>query len=149
MTIPYARYVLPLLVLTLMPFVVSCGDGPLGHEDDVHVHGMIIDDSGTPVVTDDDGFVTGSITLDAGDETPDYTFTFVDHDGDPITSGLDAFTLEATVDDTGVAIFHSTADFEAHFQGISAGSTTVVISLVHTADGDEHYVSPAIDVTVN
>lgn len=137
------------LVVCLLTLSVACGEGPTEHDEEVDIHGMVISDAGTPVVTDDDGVVTGSISVDAGEETADYAFTFLDHDGDPVTSGLSDFTVEATVDDVDVAVFHATSDFEAHFEGISVGSTTVVISLVHAADGDDHYTSPPIDVDVS
>ena len=137
-----------LVTLMVLALAAGCGDGPTEHEE-VHVHGVVISDAGTPVVEVDELIVTGAISVDAGDETPDYDFTFMDHDGDPITAGLSDFSLEVTVDDTSVAIFHSTADFQAHFEGLMVGATTFVVSLVHTADGDDHFTSPEIDLTVN
>jgi len=134
--------------MALLAFSVGCGDGPTESEE-VHIHGVVISDAGTPVVEVDELIVTGAITVAAGDETPDYDFTFMDHDGNPVTSGLADFSLEVTVDDTSVAIFHSTADFQAHFEGLMAGATTFVVALVHTADGDEHFTSPDIDLTVS
>jgi len=124
---------------------VGCGEAPTEQEA-IEIHELIVSDATGPVVEVDHGAVTGSITVAAGDETPDLTFTFIDHDGNTVTTG---FAADAVVQNTGVAIFHSTADFEAHFQGISTGSTTVIISLVHSADGDSHHDSPAIVITVN
>lgn len=137
----------------LVPFVtllVACGDGPTEHShDEPEAHGVIILDGGTTLVTVDDGVVTGSLTVPDGGETPNYDIVFTDHDGDPITSGLGEFEANATVANTGVAISHSVSAFQAHFEGIAAGSTTVMIRLVHTADGDSHYDSPAISLEVN
>jgi hypothetical protein len=136
-----------------VPYVAllaACGDGPTEHShDEPEAHGVLIRDGGTTLVTVDDGVVTGSLAVPDGDETPNYDIVFTDHDGDPITSGLAEFEVGATVANTGVAIFHSVSAFQAHFEGIAVGSTTVVIQLIHTADGDSHYDSPAIDVDVS
>lgn len=135
-----------MLPVASLVLVVGCGEAPTANEGNVEVHELIISDAGTPVVTVDHGVVNGSLSVDAGDETPDYDFTFIDHDGNTVTTG---FAVDAVVQDDALALFHSTADFEGHFQGIAAGSTTVTVSLIHADDGDSHYDSPAIDLDVN
>lgn len=146
MIMKHLRGVSLVLLAGLSAVVTGCGEAPTEHEEEVEVHEVVISEAGTPVVTIEHDDVTGSLAVDAGDETPDYDIAFLDHDGNPVTTG---FAADATVEDTGVAIFHSTADFQGHFEGISAGSTTVTVSLVHAADGDSHYDSPAIDLVVN
>ena len=142
----YVRRTPMTLAFTIVALVAGCGDAPTEHEDEVEVHEVVISEAGTPVVTIEHEVVTGSLAVAAGDETPDYDIAFLDHDGNAITTG---FAADATVQNTAVAIFHSTADYQGHFEGVSAGSTTVTVSLVHAADGDSHHDSPAIALVVN
>lgn len=136
-----------ILVFAGFPAIMTgCGEAPTEHEEEVEVHEVVISEAGTPVVTIEHDVVTGSLSVDAGNETPDYAVAFLDHDGNAVTAG---FVADAIVQNTGVAIFHSTGDFQGHFEGISVGSTTVTVSLVHAADGDSHYDSPAIALVVN
>jgi len=135
-----------LLSVALLVLAVGCGEPPTAHEEEGEVHGVIISHAGMPIVTIDDGVVTGSLAVDVGDETPDYDIAFLDHHGEPITGDFEA---DATIEDPALALFHSTGAFQAHFMGLSAGSTTVIVSLVHAADRDAHYDSPAIGLDVS
>lgn len=146
MVTKYVRSISIVVFAAFPAIMTGCGEAPTEHEEEVEVHEVVISDAGTPVVSIEHDVVTGTLIVNVGEETPDYGIAFLDHDGNAITAG---FTAEATVENTGVATFHATADFEGHFEGISAGSTTVTISLVHAADGDSHYDSPAIDLVVN
>lgn len=148
------RWKLPLMSI-VMPLVLAvCGEGPAEPEEhegsEPEVHGVIISLDGQALVTVDDGTVTGSLTVAAGEETADFDIIFTDHDGEPLTGDLSEFFADATVEDTDVAIFHSTGAFTAHIEGISAGSTTIVFHFMHPPGPDAHsnFDTPAIPLAV-
>lgn len=110
-----------------------------------------IRDGTTVLVTATASAVTGSITVQVGQATPNYDFVFVDGDGDVITFDQD-FHLEVSVVDETIAGFHHTSPgaFRGHFDGETAGSTTMDVRLMHGQLGSAHpdWISTAITITV-
>ncbi len=135
--------------LTVAVFAAACSDqGPDDHHEPF---GVEIRDGSTVVVRIFGNSVTGQITVEVGEETPNYTFVFLDDDDDPIELDSDEF-LDVQVANESIAEFDHVNRFTGigHFEGVAEGSTTATVRLMHGAVGSAHadYISPAIPVVV-
>ena len=158
-----------LLLTSLALFTVGCEDND--HDDHDHEEGhtdadgfILEDGSGNEVYREFEGAVTGSVTLSVG-ETLELSVHFLDHEENEIeheeeeegedhedglvVSGADAsiavVEVEGHEEGGGDDDHHGMA---IHIEGISAGSTSFQIQLMH--DGHSDYTSTNnVPVTVN
>jgi hypothetical protein len=136
-----------------MAFATACVEAT---EPDDHDHeepdGVIIRQGATVLVEIDEQNVTGTLTVQQGQETAELTVTFVDHEGDELTPDPSEYYLEVTVVDESVLewVQDVAGSFSGRVQGTTAGETTLSFSLVHGEVGMGHpdYVSPAVTGTV-
>lgn len=136
-----------------LSFVVACGETTEPHGDDhAEPDGLIIRQGSTVLVEVLQQTVTGSLTVQEGQETTHLTVVFVDIDGDEITPDPSEFYMQVTVTDDAVAEFEqdTPGEFGGHFHGVAEGQTTLTFSLMHGQVGTGHpdYISPAITGTV-
>ena len=82
---------------------------------------------------------TGQLEVDAGEETPHITVTFVNHEGDAIPLD-EEFYLEVDVEDESIADFEqdTPGEFVGHLHGVREGETGVTFKLMHGAVGSGH-----------
>jgi hypothetical protein len=139
------RAALALLATTVL---AACGDDGTGPEDDhQEAVGMVITrDNATLVSVNSARQVTGSLTVGAG-SGDHFNVFFVDEDGDrfQLEEDDDEHSLAWTVANESVAHVHSHGD-HLDLEGVAAGSTTVVFSIMHGGHSD--YDSPPIPITV-
>ena len=127
-----------LLLTGAMLFTIGCEDE--SHDDHDHeeghtdADGFILEDAaGNEVYREFEGAMTGSVTLAVG-ETLELSVHFLDHEGNEI-----AHEEGGDHDDHGMAL---------HVEGVSAGSTSFQLRLMH--DGHADYTSTNnVPVTVN
>lgn len=134
------------LALSLALGVAAC-DSTTEPDEHHEAAGLVIaDQNNTTLVTVNAARqVTGSLTVAAGAAQHLEVF-FVDVDGDrfQLDEG-DEHTLAWTVANEAVAVIDSHGD-HMDLDGVSAGNTTVVFSVLHGNHSD--YDSPAIPITV-
>jgi len=140
------------VVLAAGTATTACSDEELlGHTpDEVEPEGLTISIGGQTAVTVQAGQVTGSLTVQAGNETENFTVVFTDHDGQPLDPEESDFVVEGQSADEATAEFHRIAAFTGHLEGHAAGETTIVFKLMHPPGPDAHsnFDSPPIPVTV-
>jgi len=139
------------LVLAATAALAACDDEGTGPDDHDHDHeeaaGLVVlaEGSTTPLVTVNAARqVTGALTVRAGEDAH-LEVWFVAEDGDRFQPDGDEHTLDITVANEAIADLHAHGD-ELHLEGLAAGSTTVVFSILHGNHSD--YDSPAIPITV-
>ena len=116
----------------------ACSD-PAGLDDHAEPEGVVLR-IGAQVVASYDGDTrqwTGDLSVAAGQSTGQIAVAFVDHDGDPVSTGS-GYSLEVDVANTAVAAFNPTAPgaFTGALQGKVAGQTTAVFKLMHGGHAD-------------
>ena len=125
-----------LLLTGAMLLTVGCEDETHDDHEEGHTDadGFILEDAaGNEVYREFEGDVTGSVTLAVG-ETLELSVHFLDHEGNEI-----AHEEGGDHDDHGMAL---------HVEGVSAGSTSFKLQLMH--DGHADYTSTNnVPVTVN
>ena len=135
------------LVLALAATAAACEDST-GSDDHDHQEavGMVITDQNNVTLASVNAQrqVTGSLTVAAG-QGRHLDIYFVDEDGDRFELDGDEHTLDWTVANEAVAVIDS-HDGHYDLDGVAAGSTTVVFSILHGNHSD--YDSPAIPITV-
>lgn len=119
-----------LLVVALA--AVGCTDLPssLGW-DHTYPEGLIVRENGTVVVrVDEDGEVTGSLTVRAGGTTGELDVVFLDEKGGTIVPGDDEY-LEVTISLPDLATFEqpSPGAFRGRIRGLKVGQTSVLFTL--------------------
>jgi hypothetical protein len=137
------------LVLAATAALTACEDDSTGPDDHDHdeAAGVVVlaEGSTTPLVTVDAARqVTGSLTVQAGQDRH-LEVWFVAEDGDRFRPDGDEHTLDIRVANGAIADLHAHGD-HLHLEGVAAGSTTVVFSILHGNHSD--YDSPAIPITV-
>ena len=157
-----------LLLTGAMLFTIGCEDE--SHDDHDHeeghtdADGFILEDAaGNEVYREFEGAMTGSITLAVG-ETLELSVHFLDHEGNEIAheeeeegeDHEDGLTVEGN--DASIAVVeveeheeggdHDDHGMALHVEGVSAGSTSFQLKLMH--DGHADYTSTNnVPVTVN
>ena len=152
-----------LLFTGALLFTISCEDD--AHDDHEEGHtdadGFILEDAaGSEVYREFEGAATGSVTLAVG-ETLELSVHFLDHEGNEIAheeegeedheDGLVVSENNASVAVVEVEEHEEGEDHHGmaiHVQGVSAGSTSFKLQLMH--DGHADYTSTNnVPVTVN
>lgn len=121
-----------MVVLALAAFAAACSDStlaPFGHLD---VAGMLIRANGQQLVrVDNNGKVTGSLSVRAGSESPYLEVVFLDSKGNPIEreTGLD---MEVTVGHEDIAVFNQNipGEFGGRLEGKAVGRTFARFSIL-------------------
>ena len=144
----YLRGVFPLLVLSAL-ILSNCKNSVSDDHDHEDPEGYVLRMNGSAIVTQNpEEDVTGEVTVAAGEETSLITIVYLDHDGDEIDLD-DDYTIEVTFTADGIAEFEQhdeDGNWSFHIHGEAAGSTTMLITLMH---GDHsHFTSQAIPVVV-
>jgi hypothetical protein len=152
-------FIRPVLALTLFSLglaAIGCSDNPVTTPPADHFEavGLVLVRQGIDSVVVDSAKVRGSLAVGAGDSTGYFDIFFLREDTrarDLPTD--DAFTLGWTIADTSVVALalpasdgHTHQHFEFRLVGKKAGTTTVVLRLLH--EGHDDYVTPPIPVTV-
>jgi len=155
-----------LLLTGAMLFTIGCEDE--SHDDHGHeeghtdADGFILEDAaGNEVYREFEGVMTGSVTLAVG-ETLELSVHFLDHEGNEIAheeegedhedglavSGFDATVAVVEVEEHEEGGDHDDHGMALHVEGVSAGSTSFELKLMH--DGHADYTSTNnVPVTVN
>ena len=152
-----------LLFTGALLFTISCEDD--AHDDHEEGHtdadGFILEDAaGSEVYREFEGAATGSVTLAVG-ETLELSVHFLDHEGNEIAHEEEGEEdhedgLVVSENDASVAVVEVEEHEEGedhhgmgiHVQGVSAGSTSFKVQLMH--DGHADYTSTNnVPVTVN
>ena len=155
-----------LLLTSAMLFTIGCEDE--SHDDHDHeeghtdADGFILEDAaGNEVYREFEGAMTGSVTLAVG-ETLELSVHFLDHEGNEIAheeesedhedglavSGFDATVAVVEVEGHEEGGDHDDHGMALHVEGVSAGSTSFELKLMH--DGHADYTSTNnVLVTVN
>ncbi|MBA65078.1 MAG: hypothetical protein CMG55_04675 [Candidatus Marinimicrobia bacterium] len=164
---------LVLLLTGALLFTTGCEDDDHDHdhdEDHADVDGFILEHDGEEVYRQFDGVETGSVTV-AVDSALELSVHFLDHDeeeieheeeeGEEHEDGLVVSVADASIahveveeheeegDDDGDDDHdhdHDEHGMAIHVEGVSAGSTTFTLSLMH--DGHSDYTSLPVTVTV-
>lgn len=155
-----------LLLTGAMLFTIGCEDETHDDHEEGHTDadGFILEDaSGNEVYREFEGAVTGSVTL-AVSETLELSVHFLDHEGNEIAheeeeegedhedglvvSGFDANVAVVEVEEHEEGGDHDDHGMALHVEGVSAGSTSFQLQLMH--DGHSDYTSANnVPVTVN
>ena len=157
-----------LLLTGAMLFTIGCEDE--SHDDHDHeeghtdADGFILEDAaGNEVYREFEGAMTGSVTLAVG-ETLELSVHFLDHEGNEIAheeeeegedhedglvvEGNDASIAVVEVEEHEEGGDHDDHGMALHVEGVSAGSTSFELKLMH--DGHADYTSTNnVPVTVN
>ena len=153
-----------LLLTGAMLFTIGCEDE--SHDDHEEGHtdadGFILEDAaGNEVYREFEGAMTGSVTLAVG-ETLELSVHFLDHEGNEIAheeegedhedglavSGFDATVAVVEVEEHEEGGDHDDHGMALHVEGVSAGSTSFELKLMH--DGHADYTSTNnVPLTVN
>lgn len=135
------------LALVATAALAACGDST-GPDDDDHdeAAGLVILDQNDAVIVSVNAArqVTGSLTVPAG-QARHLEVWFVAEDGDRFQPDDDDHALDWTVANEAIAVIDSHGD-HMDLEGVAAGNTTVVFSILHGNHSD--YDSPAIPITV-
>ena len=145
-----------ILAMTGVLALGACDDDPVGVDDD-HLEpvGLVISAGGVDLVTVNGATVTGSLTVDAGQETAHLDVEFLAENGVRFTPEDADEWLRVTMADPAVAGWEQDVpgEFGGHLHGESAGTTTAVFDLMHGAVGSTtahaDYTSPAIPVVID
>ena len=136
------------LVLAATVALGACDDNSTGPDDHDHdqAAGLVVLGENDAVLVSVNAArqVTGSLTVPAG-EGRHLEVWFVAEDGDRFQPDGDEHTLDWTVANEAVAVIDSHGD-HMDLDGVAAGNTTVVFSILHGNHSD--YDSPAIPITV-
>lgn len=140
-----------LLVAALFTFSACDSNSVDDHEDEhADAEGLVLRASGQQIVEVKEGVVTGSITVQAGDETPLIVVEFRDHDGNEVhTEDLGSeFSLGYRFGDSSIAGWeqHEGENWEFHVLGLAEGTTTLELELLHGDHAD--FRTPTITVEV-
>ena len=165
----YAIYSIHALFCLLLVFNFACEDDNHDHDDEhTDADGFVFEnESGTAVYTELEGEVTGSITISVGD-TLELSVHFLDHEGDEIEHEENEDEdhedeLSISGNDSNIAIVEAEDHEEEgddhnhdeeehgmtiHVIGVSAGSTSFQLQLMH--EGHSDYTSTNnVPVVVN
>ncbi|MEQ9568739.1 MAG: hypothetical protein RLN75_01000 [Longimicrobiales bacterium] len=145
-----------ILALTGVLALGACDDDPVGNEDEHQEPvGLVISTGGVDLVTVNGATVTGSLSVDAGQETAHLDVAFLDEDGDRFTPEDADEWLRVTIANPAVAEWEQDepGEFGGHLHGESAGTTTAVFDLMHGAvnssSAHPDYTSPPVPVVIN
>ena len=147
--------------VTSLLFIVSCEDDDHDHDEHTDAEGFILENSsGTQVYKEFKGTQTGSVTLTSG-ETLELTVHFLGDDGKELEhdehEGEEEGELKVSGFNSSIATVEveeehgDHGDEEEHemaleIKGVSAGSTSFKLELMH--DGHADYTSLPINITV-
>ena len=155
-----------LFLFSLITFLaVSCGDDhDHDHEDHLDAEGFVLESNEMVVYRQFEGEVTIDSLILAIDEIWDLSVHFLDHDGNEIEHddgdhGEDSLSFEIENSDIISIVVEDHEDDDGHdhgdehhelafeLVGVSSGTTTFTLSLMH--EGHADFVSLPISVTVN
>jgi hypothetical protein len=118
-----------------------------GHEEAV---GLVITSSGLELVRYENGVVTGSVSVQAGQETPLLTVQFIDeHDGALFQPDEEGHTLGVDIEHADIAEMEQHAEdglWRFHIIGKTAGTTSMEVKIIHEDHAD--FVSLPIPIQV-
>ena len=150
------------LLTGAMLFTIGCEDESHDHEEGhTDADGFKLEDAaGNEVYREFEGAMTGSVTLAVG-ETLELSVHFLDHEGNEIAheegedhedglevSGFDVTVAVVEVEEHEEGGDHNDHGMALHVEGVSAGSTSFELRLMH--DGHADYTSTNnVPVTVN
>ena len=150
------RFGTALLALSTVLVLGACDDDPVDHGDEHQDPvGMVISSGGVDLVTVNGNTVTGTLTYDAGEESPHLDVEFLDDDGDRFTPEDADEWLRVTIANTDVAEWEQDepGEFGGHVHGESAGATVAVFDLMHgavnSASAHSDYKSPNVPIVIN
>ena len=113
--------------------------------------GMVITNSGNEIVRNENGKVTGKISVKEGEETALLSVKFIDeHNGNLTVPKEDHYTLGYKIADETFAEFEQHADdgkWKFHIHGKKAGSTTIEIKILHNDHSDFVSLPVTIEIT--
>lgn len=137
------RAALALMATGVLAACESDGTGPDDHDEAAGL--VVLDQNDVAVVSVNAARqVTGSLTVQAG-QARHLEVWFVAEDGDRFQPDGDEHSLDWTVANEAIAMIDAHGD-HMDLDGIAAGNTTVVFSILHGNHSD--YDSPAIPITV-
>ena len=156
----YAIYGIHALFCFVLFFNLACEQHDHIHDEEhTDADGFVLEnESGTAIYTELEGEVTGSITISVGD-TLELSVHFLDHEGNEIEHDDEEEEEELSVseNDSNIAIVaveeheegeENHHEMAIHIIGISSGSTSFKLQLMH--DGHADYTSTNnIPVVVN
>ena len=145
---------LALLVTLISGVLVACDSNPVdeehGHE---AVEGLSLTMGGVEIVVVEAGVVTGQISVESGQETPDIFVEWRDPDGEHFHEDdlEDHLTLGHLITGvTDIAEFEHHSDdprFSFHIHGENVGTTTIELQLFNNDHID--FRTPSIPIVVN
>ncbi|MEM6644940.1 MAG: hypothetical protein AAF730_01690 [Bacteroidota bacterium] len=145
------RFLSLFALLFTFTFISACDSTDVeddDHEEHADVEGLMLRANGATLVTVDEGEVSGSISVPLGDETSLIFVQFMNHDGETVTIDDPEFSLGYAIGNTSTIEWeqHEGEDYEFHLKGLSAGTTTLTLELLHGDHAD--FKTPAISVVV-
>lgn len=138
-----------ILLIGLALLNTSCTNDALDHEEE-HAEpvGFFLLESGVTKVTYQNATVTGSFTIQSGEQTGLISVVFFDADNDEFTPEGDEYSLNLSTSNSEFSFIQHEEDgkWNFHLSGLAAGSGTFVLKVMHGEHSD--FVSNPIPVTV-
>ena len=119
------------------------------HEEHNEAEGMVLKVNGANIVVVKEGKVeSGKVTVKTGESTAEITSRFLHHDGDEFIPDEEGSSLALEIADATIATAAvvSGKEWEFKVSGLKAGTTTMVVKLMHNDHAD--FTTPAITVEV-
>jgi len=144
------RFIYALLSIFIIVSACSSSSSSDDHDDHEEAEGFRLKLSGQTIVEQlPDQDVTGSITVQAGQETALISIFFIDHDGEEFQPDGVSNTLGYSFTTAEIAEFEQHEEdgkWSFHIHGEAAGTTTLTLRLMH--DDHSDFDTQAITVTV-
>lgn len=145
------RYLNLLAVLVLSIFTITACSNSVSPEDHgEEAEGFRLKLNGQTIVEQlPDEHLTGSISLEVGEETALISLYFISHDGDEFQPEGEEYSLQATFDSDGIVEFEQHDEdgkWRFHLHGEAEGTTFLRLQLYHGSHSD--YDATGVPVTV-
>lgn len=141
---------LPLIFSILLTIAGCDKNNPVDHhEEHNEAEGMVLKVGGVNIVVVREGTVeSGTITVKAGESTPEISARFLDHDGHEFIPDEEGSSLafELADDTIADATVVPGKEWEFTVNGKTVGETTIVIKLMHHDHSD--FTTPPIPLEV-